>query len=204
MNQIIDILFILGGYLFGGILFAELYTKCICKKSLIAISHNHNPGTSNAFIYGGFWCGTLTLLCDLAKAALPIFLYLLYYGSTNRFLFFFVMLAPVLGHGYSLYHRFYGGMCITCSFGVFIGLSICNWKPLGILIVLYLLSLLIPRIDNSVRTIIVYAIFSIVSGCLLIFSYIDIPTLLGCIGISIIVILRMRVDIARQSQTNPS
>ena len=63
------------GYLLGSILFARVY-GALFGKDLISNSTDGNPGTSNAFIYGGMLCGTLTLLGDLIKGFLPVFLYL--------------------------------------------------------------------------------------------------------------------------------
>lgn len=63
------------GYLSGSILFARVYAG-LFGKDLITDSKDRNPGTSNAFIYGGMACGILTLLGDLIKGVLPVLLYL--------------------------------------------------------------------------------------------------------------------------------
>lgn len=40
--------------------------------SIEEISDDGNPGTFNAFTYGGFWCGLFTLIGDIGKGALPV------------------------------------------------------------------------------------------------------------------------------------
>ena len=39
----------------------------------MAESPDKNPGTMNAFTYGGFRCGVFTLCGDLFKGFLPVF-----------------------------------------------------------------------------------------------------------------------------------
>ena len=113
--------YILCGYLAGSILFAPLFVRLLRGRDLYALSTDGNPGTANAYMQGGFWCGTLSLICDMGKGFLPVFLYL-QQASEQQYLLVPVMLAPVLGHAYSLYHHFRGGKCIAVSFGVLIGL----------------------------------------------------------------------------------
>ena len=88
--MLISLCFTAFGYLCGSILFARVY-GALFGKDLISNSTDGNPGTSNAFIYGGMLCGTLTLLGDLIKGFLPVFLYL-YMTRGNMDIY----LAPVL------------------------------------------------------------------------------------------------------------
>lgn len=118
---IVTIFYILGGYVLGSILFAPLIVRKLRRIDLYAVSTDGNPGTANAYMQGGFWCGTLSLICDMGKGFLPVFLYL-QQASEQQYLLVPVMLAPVLGHAYSLFHQFQGGKCIAVSFGVLIGL----------------------------------------------------------------------------------
>ena len=63
------------GYLCGSVLFARLFSAAM-GKDILCSSKDGNPGTSNAFQYGGFFCGLLTLLGDLCKGFLPVWLFL--------------------------------------------------------------------------------------------------------------------------------
>lgn len=95
--MLISLCFTAFGYLCGSILFARVY-GALFGKDLISNSTDGNPGTSNAFIYGGMLCGTLTLLGDLIKGFLPVFLYL-YMTRGNMDIYLApVLVSPVLGH----------------------------------------------------------------------------------------------------------
>ena len=146
-----QLIYVLAGYFSGCVLYSELFMRLFHGKSLMRVSANHNPGSSNAFIYGGFWCGALSVAGDILKGLVPVWLYCRRYGFLTPMLAL-VMAAPVLGHAHSAFFGFEGGMCIATTFGVFMGLApACG--PLGLLIVLYLGFLLIPGVDNSVRSI---------------------------------------------------
>lgn len=65
--------FIVIGYLSGSILFARVCAKLMNKPAIFQESRDGNPGTVNAFKYGGFICGIITLIGDFAKGFLPVF-----------------------------------------------------------------------------------------------------------------------------------
>lgn len=89
---------------------------------MTADSCDKNPGTFNAYQYGGFLCGTLTLCGDLLKGFLPVFLY--HGGSVSAADagLAFVMAAPVYGHVLPVFHKLQGGKGIAVSFGCLLGL----------------------------------------------------------------------------------
>lgn len=74
--------FILFGYFTGSLLFARYFSNLFCGKDVTVDTPDSNPGTYNAYTYGGFWCGALTLVCDLLKGFLPVFLYIRVSGGT--------------------------------------------------------------------------------------------------------------------------
>jgi len=153
-----DILFfVLAGYLMGSILFAPLFGRLMAKKDIAAESRDNNPGAANAFMQGGFWCGTLTLLCDMAKGFLPVFCCIRSNGMEARGLgLAFVLAAPVLGHTFSVYHHFRGGKGIATSFGALLGL-LPNLNPALALAVSFIFFSVIVRITPHFhRTIITY------------------------------------------------
>ena len=92
--------FICLGYLSGSVLYARIFAILFKKDNMLDLSKDHNPGTANAFLYGGFWCGLLTLIFDLLKGFFPIFLYMHYgtAGSSHPFATALVIAAPVIGH----------------------------------------------------------------------------------------------------------
>ncbi len=111
------------GYLSGSVLYARIFAW-IFKKDILGQSVDHNPGTTNAFIYGGFWCGILTLIFDILKGFVPVALFMRYgtADKTNSFLAALVIAAPVIGHIFPLHYGFHGGKGIAVTFGCLAGL----------------------------------------------------------------------------------
>lgn len=173
------------GYLSGSILFARVY-GALFGKDLISNSTDGNPGTSNAFIYGGMLCGTLTLLGDLIKGFLPVFLYLYMTRGNTDIYFAPVLSAPVLGHIFPCFYRFRGGKGIAVSFGCLLGLLPIS-APLLTLAAIYIILSVVVRISpHYYRTILTYCIFTAITARFAV-SY---GITLGCVLISAFIILR--------------
>ena len=137
------------GYICGSILFARVAAALFHQDREYEKSEDGNPGTVNAFRYGGFWCGLITLCGDLLKGFIPVFLF----ASTHEEEIFFmpgalVLAAPVLGHAFPLFHRFSGGKGIAVSFGCLLGLM-PFWRPFVILAGFFLLFSLIVVITPN-------------------------------------------------------
>ncbi len=130
-----DILFYtILGYLCGSILFAQIGSRFLGQKDPTRLATDHNPGTFNAFRYNGPFWGTFTLMGDLTKGFLPVWLYI-HQGHDLSFLergLPLVMVAPILGHIYPLFFRFYGGEGITTTFGVLLALWIGGLSPVPV------------------------------------------------------------------------
>ena len=124
------LLFILAGYLSGSVLFADLVGKLLRKEPFLQESEDGNPGASNAFRYGGFFCGALTLLGDILKGFLPVFLYLRWGGDMKLYPVWgaLVLAAPVIGHVFPVFFGFHGGKGIAVTFGCLLGL-LPAWRP---------------------------------------------------------------------------
>ena len=103
----------------------------------LEVSNDHNPGTANAMKYAGVPVGILCLLGDLLKGALPVYV-AVGMGLVTDSWFLLIMVAPVLGHAYSLFYHGNGGKAIAVSFGVLIGLAPVQPELLLLLIILYL------------------------------------------------------------------
>lgn len=170
--------FILAGYLCGSVLFGKLFSIQFGNVDIQVVSEDKNPGTYNAFHYGGFFCGVLTLLADLMKGCLPVFLCFRILGP-DSILFSLVMAAPVFGHAFSLLNHGRGGKAIAVSFGVLLGL-LPGYPIVFILVFFYLLfSLLIRLNPHSKRSVLTFSCFlltclatvknpAILGGCFLI------------------------------------
>lgn len=163
------LLYILAGYLSGSVLFARLAAFFAKKPDLLDASEDGNPGAANAFRYGGFWCGTLTLLGDLGKGVWPVYLYCHYSGGPDlgAAALALVLCAPVVGHAFPIWHHFKGGKGIATSFGCLMGL-LPMWQPLIVFALVFVFFSVVLRIDpHFYRTVVTY----LVSLVLFIFRY---------------------------------
>lgn len=166
--MLIPLLFILGGYLCGSVLFARLAVDLFGKGSIVTDSKDANPGAANAFQYGGLWCGMLVLCGDLAKGFLPIHFLLAWPGALDLspLLLAPALAAPVIGHTFPLFYRFQGGKGITVTFGCLLGL-LPMWEPVGFFALVFVFFSVILRISpHFYRTLVTY----LVTLVLLIFS----------------------------------
>lgn len=150
-----EILFVLIGYLSGSVLFARVSARLLHRGDVSQESQDKNPGTTNAFRYGGFACGVLTLLGDILKGALPIWLYLAAAPQWAAGLAV-VLPAPVLGHIFPLFFHFRGGKGIATTFGCLLGL-LPDIRPALLLAASFLFFSLIVRVSpHYYRTIAAY------------------------------------------------
>lgn len=155
-----ELFFILVGYLSGSILYAYLLPKYICHIDIMKDSDDHNPGTFNAFALAGTQVGILVIALELLKGFLPIWL-ASHILDTRRWMFAFVLCAPVAGHAFPLFYPKRGGKAIAVSFGVLLGL-LPRYRPVLLLIFFYLLfSFLIVVKPHLYRSILTFTLFSL-------------------------------------------
>lgn len=150
--------YVLCGYLSGSVLYARVFARIFKKENMIENSKDKNPGTANAFMHGGFLCGILTLIFDLLKGFLPVFLYIIYSRDRNDVSVWlpFVMAAPVVGHAFSVFYHMKGGKGIATTFGCLLGL-LPVWQPAVALAVFFIFFSLILRITpHFQRTLLAY------------------------------------------------
>ena len=178
------------GYLSGSVLYARVFSRLLGKDNIYDRSKDRNPGTANAFTYGGFWCGLGTLLGDLLKGAVPVWLYLRGASSSPSLALALVAAAPVFGHAFPVFYRFQGGKGIAASFGCLLGL-LPVWQPLALFIGAFLLFSLVIRITpHFQRTIFSYLLTLI---CMLLTKQRP-EIILGFLLITAIVCLRMHMS----------
>ena len=87
--------YIVLGYVSGSVMFGYVVPKVLRGIDVRSLSSDGNPGTANAFFYGGASCGLVVLLCDLLKGMVPVYLAAREIG-TEHMAFSLVMAAPVL------------------------------------------------------------------------------------------------------------
>ncbi len=150
------------GYLCGSVLFARVFAYLLCREDITARSADGNPGTANAFIYGGFWCGILTLCGDLLKGIIPVQMYLK--GADLNACgmeMIFIIIAPVVGHIYPIFYGFRGGKGIAVTFGCLLGLFPNLYPALILAAVFVFFSLVIRITPHYSRTIWTYRFASV-------------------------------------------
>ncbi len=178
------------GYLSGSVLYARVFSRLLGKDNIYDQSKDRNPGTANAFTYGGFWCGLGTLLGDLLKGAVPVWLFLRGASASPTLALALVAAAPVFGHAFPVFYRFQGGKGIATTFGCLLGL-LPVWQPLALFIGAFLLFSLVIRITpHFQRTIFSYLLTLI---CMLLTGQRS-EIILGFLLITSIVCLRMHMS----------
>ena len=176
------LLYSAAGYISGSILFARVF-GAVFKKDILNQSRDGNPGTANDFMYGGFFCGVLTLLFELLKGFIPVFLYLrktpLLFNSLGLA---FVLAAPVLGHAFPIFYRFSGGKGIAVSFGCLLGL-LPAVTPVSVLAFTFLFFSLVLKIEPHYhRTFLTYALSAVL-------LFLIMPNKYICWGFAVITVI---------------
>lgn len=167
------------GLLCGSILFGRALPKWIKGIDVTEVSNDHNPGTAPV--------GILCLLGDLLKGALPVYV-AVGMGLVTDSWFPLIMVAPVLGHAYSLFYHGNGGKAIAVSFGVLIGLAPVQPELLLLLIILYLSGSALLIRPHTKRTRITYICFAVGAAVLMMIQRIPRQVFGGALLISAIVI----------------
>ena len=169
------------GFALGSTLFAYWTPKIIRHIDIRELPADHNPGVANAFMYGGFFCGQLSLILELAKGFVPGFLGQRFL-DTHSLLFIPVLIAPVFGHAFPFFRKERGGKAIAVSFGVMIGLFPEVHPLFGLIFYYILFSLVITLRPHSFRSVIPSGLFTLL---------VSVNSMrLGCFIISAIVIYR--------------
>ncbi|MDX1693257.1 MAG: glycerol-3-phosphate 1-O-acyltransferase PlsY [Ketobacteraceae bacterium] len=83
---------------------------------------SHNPGATNVLRVGGKVAGALTLLGDVGKGVLPVYLSLMLHPSATVAALCGVF--AFIGHCYPVYFDFRGGKGVATAFGV---LAMLHW-----------------------------------------------------------------------------
>lgn len=210
------LLFMIAGYLMGSFLFAPYFGRVFTGGDIIGGTKDQNPGTANAFMEGGMACGTLTLLGDMGKGFAPVFLCLnlentaawrllqspdkLLWGVCPEWVgavgLALVLLAPVLGHTFSLYHHFQGGKGIATTFGCLLGYAPNVFPALVLAFFFLLFSLVICVRPHFYRTIVTYVC---ASGMFFVWGE-NLAQKLGFLLITVLVCVRMHLSVEERKE----
>ncbi len=191
------LLYIIGGFLLGSMMFSQWLPNHFLKKDVTDLSDDQNPGATNVFITCGPVWGLLCLSLDMMKGFLPVYLGFRFLDPSSLW-FALVMAAPVVGHAVAPLNSFHGGKCIATTFGVLLGLF-----PLTHIVLLlagiYLIFSTVLKINpNRIRSIAAFGLFGLISLISLIYHN-QYAIAIGCMLISLIVIMKHSKYFAERS-----
>lgn len=114
------------GFISGSIPWALIIGKLFLSKD-IRIIGDGNPGAVNAWKLSGPSLGMLSVVIEICKSLIPVFIATLYLGQPSGLLdhiwLSLVALAPIIGHGWSPFLRFKGGKALATSWGSWIAIT---------------------------------------------------------------------------------
>jgi len=130
---------VLGSYMLGAVPFGLLLSKAF--SDLDPREHGSgNIGATNAMRTGGKKVGILTLLADIAKSLIPVWLAVWF--ELPEIWIAAIALATFLGHLFPVYLNFKGGKGVATMLG-----AILPWQPLAALtgLLIWIVAILISR-----------------------------------------------------------
>jgi len=179
---------VLIAYLIGSIPFGLLIVRMMTGKD-VRESGSGNIGATNVLRTTGRAAGILTLILDIAKAFLAVWLADRLTGG-SIFWTSFAALAVLLGHAFPVWLKFKGGKAVATFVGAFAYLT-----PVPLLAVLLIFILLVVWTRYlSLGSIIAAGLFPL--GCWMILHP-EWPVLAAAIGAAVLVIWRHRSNIER-------
>lgn len=125
MNLWVEIIVVLATYLIGSIPVGYLLIRHLTGQSILELGSG-NIGSTNVKRIAGKKIAAITQLLDMAKGLLPVGLFfyltydsnLTYYQNTVSDLsIYYVALASILGHDFSIFLKFKGGKGVNTTLG---------------------------------------------------------------------------------------
>ncbi|MDD4700891.1 MAG: glycerol-3-phosphate 1-O-acyltransferase PlsY [Desulfovibrio sp.] len=126
----LEVLWIALAYILGSAPWGLVIARTFCGIDPRE-SGSRNTGATNVARLCGFKWGVATLLCDVLKGAVPV--WLAFKVNPSPVFVSIVALACVLGHIFSCFMKFKGGKAVATSIGVFLPLAIWQLVAAAIL-----------------------------------------------------------------------
>lgn len=139
-----DFLFLITAYFLGAIPFAYLFARLFSGQDIRSVGSG-NVGAMNTARYIGVLPGILTVLADISKGALAVFLAANY--GTAPLLPLCAALLVIIGHNFNLFLGFKGGKGLACLVGALFVVSL--WTSIYLLAFVVVLSLLLRDINTA-------------------------------------------------------
>jgi len=117
---LIPVLWIVGAYLLGSVAFGIIVSKLFGLPDPRTVGSG-NPGATNVLRSGKKLAAALTLLGDVVKGWLPVWLALQY--DMLMWVVAAVALAVFFGHLYPIFYKFKGGKGVATALGVMLAIS---------------------------------------------------------------------------------
>ncbi|MET3590270.1 glycerol-3-phosphate acyltransferase PlsY [Bartonella silvatica] len=176
-------------YLMGSIPFGLLFTR-LAKLGDVRTIGSGNIGATNVLRTGNKKIAAFTLLCDMLKGTVVIFVVnLLNPPTENSILVFLAGFFAFLGHLFPIWLKFKGGKGVATYLGICLGFY---WPAAIIFILSWIVTFLLTRYSS------LSALIAIIITPIL--TYFSSPYLYGyymLIAMSIIVIIKHRANISR-------
>ena len=125
------------GFISGSVPWSLICVRTLSGQDVRRIGDG-NPGATNAWISSGWMVGSISMLLDVFKAAVPVWIFTNQFSDTSypeHFLSVTVVaISPIIGHAYAPLLRFRGGKALAPSWGSWIALTSGMAFPVAVLI----------------------------------------------------------------------
>lgn len=119
MNSLLKIGFVLLSYLLGSIPIGYILIKFSTGKNILKLGSG-NVGSTNVGRVAGKKMAIITQLLDMAKGFIPVAIYLFFVDEKigdSYFYVFWLALAAIIGHDFSIFLKFKGGKGVNTTLG---------------------------------------------------------------------------------------
>jgi glycerol-3-phosphate acyltransferase PlsY len=114
-----EIIFLVLSYLLGSIPVGYLLTKYFAGKNILNMGSG-NVGSTNVRRVAGKKLSVITQILDMLKGLLPVAIYCLisdHLNTQTEAYVFFLALASIMGHDFSIFLKFKGGKGVNTTLG---------------------------------------------------------------------------------------
>ena len=156
-------------YLLGSIPFGLLLTKIFLKKDIRTVGSG-NIGTTNVLRTGNKFLAIATLVLDLFKGYISVYITIFYFESLTSL----SALICFIGHIFPIWVKFKGGKGVSTYLGVILALSYKFFLIFGISWVVLALMFRFASLSSMISTLIVFLyayFFEINNNALLFFIF---------------------------------